>query len=389
MIRYIDKYGTPDALFFSFEENKYYAIWGFDEIYTISNDQINDSNILCELQNKINEWKSKSSKNEIATVGFLSYDSKGIFFPKINFKPINSNGPLLWFGKPSIVKKIERDDLINLEYPKAFLNQINSVSGSLNYHKKINTIKNYLESGDVYQINYTQPMHYNSSCDSFYLYLSLMKSANPTFGAYLNLESTQYISMSPENFFTKKGKSISSSPIKGTRMRSSAKKVDEALKLELKNSQKDRAEHVMIVDLIRNDLGKICEFGSINTENLFDIKSFNTIHHMVTDITGNLKNDISEIDIFKALFPGGSITGAPKQRAMEIIDQIENYSRGIYTGSMGLITDSGDMIFNIAIRTLTLKNDKIEYPVGGGIVWDSKPDEERLESIQKSKILDI
>ena len=389
MIRYIDKYGTPDALFFSFEQNKYYSIWGFDEIYTISNDQINDSNILCELQNKINEWKSKSSKNEIATVGFLSYDSKGIFFPKINFKPINSNGPLLWFGKPSIVKKIDRDDLINLEYPKVFLNQKNSVSGLLDYHKKINIIKNYLESGDVYQINYTEPMYYNSNCDSFYLYLSLMKSADPTFGAYLNIESTTYISMSPENFFTKKGNLISSSPIKGTRMRSSEKKVDDALKLELKKSQKDKAEHVMIVDLIRNDLGKICEYGSINTKNLFDIKSFNTIHHMVTDIKGNLKKDISEIDIFKALFPGGSITGTPKQRAMEIIDQIENYSRGIYTGSMGLITNSGDMIFNIAIRTLTLENDKIEYPVGGGIVWDSKPDEERLEAIQKSKILDI
>jgi len=389
MIRYIDKYGTPDALFFSFEENKYYAIWGFDEIYSISNNQIKDSNILFELQNKINEWKSKSSKNEIATVGFLSYDSKEIFFPKVNFKPIKSNGPILWFGKPKIVKKVDRDDLINLEYPKTFLNQMNGVPESLHYHEKINTIKKYLESGDVYQINYTQPMRYSSSCDSFYLYLSLLKSANPTFGAYLNIESNQYISMSPENFFTKKGKSISSSPIKGTRMRSSVKEVDEALKLELKKSKKDRAEHVMIVDLIRNDMGKICEFGSINTKNLFDIKSFNTIHHMVTDVTGNLNKDISEIDILKALFPGGSITGAPKQRAIEIIDQIENYSRGIYTGSMGVITNNGDMIFNIAIRTLTLENDQIEYPVGGGIVWDSDPDEERLEAIQKSKILDI
>ena len=172
-------------------------------------------------------------------------------------------------------------------------------------------------------------------------------------------------------------------------MRSSVKEVDEALKLELKKSKKDRAEHVMIVDLIRNDMGKICEFGSINTKNLFDIKSFNTIHHMVTDVTGNLNKDISEIDILKALFPGGSITGAPKQRAIEIIDQIENYSRGIYTGSMGVIANNGDMIFNIAIRTLTLENDQIEYPVGGGIVWDSDPDEERLEAIQKSKILDI
>ena len=389
MIRYIDKYGNPDALFFSFEKNSYYAIWGFNEIFTVTKERIGDSTILHELQNKINQWKSKTNENEIASVGFLSYDSKNIFFPKIKFNPIKSKGPILWFGNPSIVKKVDKDELMNLDYQKSSLNQINDVVDSKHYHEKINIIKKYLKSGDVYQINYTHPMHFNKTYNSFDLYLSLLKSANPTFGAYLDIESIKYISMSPENFFTKKDTLISSSPIKGTRMRSSLKKTDEMLKCELMESQKDRAEHVMIVDLIRNDMGKICEFGSIATKNLFEIKSFNTIHHMVTDVTGNLNKDINEIDIFKALFPGGSITGAPKQRAIEIIDQIENYSRGIYTGAMGIITNSGDMIFNIAIRTLTLENDKIEYPVGGGIVWDSDPEDERLESIQKSKILDI
>ena len=155
------------------------------------------------------------------------------------------------------------------------------------------------------------------------------------------------------------------------------------------NSEKDRAEHIMIVDLIRNDLGKICKFGSVNVKNLFGVKSFNTIHHMVTEVIGELKPKINETDIFKALFPGGSITGAPKQRAIEIIDEIENYSRGLYTGAMGIILNNGDMIFNIAIRTLTLKNNLIKYPVGGGIVWDSDPDDERMEAIQKSKILSI
>jgi len=195
--------------------------------------------------------------------------------------------------------------------------------------------------------------------------------------------------MSPENFFTRVDDDISSSPIKGTRKRSSDKEEDQRLMIELMNSEKDRAEHIMIVDLIRNDLGKICEFGSINTKDLFGIKSFNTIHHMVTEVIGKLNPNTREIDIFKALFPGGSITGAPKQRAIEIIDDIEKYSRGIYTGSMGIISNTGDMIFNIAIRTLTLKNNLIKYPVGGGIVWDSDPDEERMEAIQKSKILSI
>ena len=114
MIRYIDKYGNPDAIFFSFEKNSYYAIWGFNEIFTVTKERINDSNILCELQNKINQWKSKTNENEIASVGFLSYDSKNIFFPKIKFNPIKSKGPVLWFGNPSIVKKVGKDDINGL-----------------------------------------------------------------------------------------------------------------------------------------------------------------------------------------------------------------------------------------------------------------------------------
>ena len=222
----------------------------------------------------------------------------------------------------------------------------------------------------------------------FDLYLSLLKTANPSYSAYLNWNSKTYLSMSPENFFTKINHKISSYPIKGTRMRSNVDSEDIKLKIELMNSEKDKAEHLMIVDLIRNDLGKICQYGSIKVNDLFHVKSFNTVHHMVSDINGTLKDNINETNIFEALFPGGSITGAPKQRAIEIIDQIENYSRGLYTGAMGIISNNGDMIFNIAIRTLTLENQKAEYPVGGGVVWDSTAKGEREEAIQKSKILE-
>ena len=167
--------------------------------------------------------------------------------------------------------------------------------------------------------------------------MQLFNFAQPDFGVNLNLNDMQIISLSPENFITKIDSNISSFPIKGTRKASQNSIEDQILKDKLKNSIKDRAEHVMIVDLIRNDLGKICEFGSIDTINLFKIVSFKTIHHMVTEIKGKLKSDINETDIFSAMFPGGSITGAPKQRAIEIIDKIESYSRGIYTGSIGLI----------------------------------------------------
>ena len=386
MIKYLEKYGTPDAIFFSYNKDEFFSIWGFDDIYSVSKNQLIEKNIMNNLQDKITEWKKESE--EIAAVGFFSYDSKNIFFPKVNFKNIDSDVPLIWFGKPRVIKKIHKSDLINLKTKKSALNKIIDVPDIKYYNQIIAKIKNYLKSGEVYQINYTQPISLELIGKEFDLYLSLLKTANPSYSAYLNLNSKTYLSMSPENFFTKINNKISSYPIKGTRMRSNIDSEDVDLKIELMNSEKDKAEHLMIVDLIRNDLGKICQYGSIKVNDLFHIKSFNTVHHMVSDINGTLKDNISETNIFEALFPGGSITGAPKQRAIEIIDQIENYSRGIYTGAMGIISNNGDMIFNIAIRTLTLENQKAEYPVGGGVVWDSTAKGEREEAIQKSKILE-
>ena len=386
MIKYLEKYGTPDAIFFSYNKDEFFSIWGFDDIYSLSKNQLIEKNIMNNFQNKITEWKKESE--EIAAVGFLSYDSKNIFFPNVNFKNIDSDVPLIWFGKPRMIKKIHKSDLINLKTKKSALNKIIDVPDIKYYNQIIAKIKNYLKSGEVYQINYTQPISLELIGKEFDLYLSLLKTANPSYSAYLNLNSKTYLSMSPENFFTKINHKISSYPIKGTRMRSNVDSEDINLKIELMNSEKDKAEHLMIVDLIRNDLGKICQYGSIKVNDLFHVKSFNTVHHMVSDINGTLKDNINETNIFEALFPGGSITGAPKQRAIEIIDQIENYSRGLYTGAMGIISNNGDMIFNIAIRTLTLDNQKVEYPVGGGIVWDSTASDERQEAIQKSKILD-
>ena len=386
MIKYLEKYGTPDAIFFSYNKDEFFSIWGFDDIYSLSKNQLIEKNIMNNFQNKITEWKKESE--QIAAVGFLSYDLKNIFFPKVNFKNIDSDVPLIWFGKPRMIKKIHKSDLIDLKTKKSMLNKIIDVPDIKYYNQIIAKIKNYLKSGDVYQINYTQPISLELIGKEFDLYLSLLKTANPSYSAYLNLNSKTYLSMSPENFFTKINDKISSYPIKGTRMRSNVDSEDINLKIELMNSEKDKAEHLMIVDLIRNDLGKICQYGSIKVNDLFHVKSFNTVHHMVSDINGTLKDNINETNIFEALFPGGSITGAPKQRAIEIIDQIENYSRGLYTGAMGIISNNGDMIFNIAIRTLTLENQKAEYPVGGGVVWDSTAKGEREEAIQKSKILE-
>ena len=244
--------------------------------------------------------------------------------------------------------------------------------------------------GDSYQINYTEPFYYETFDDSFEIYMSLRKNVKPLYGCFLKKEDYSILSFSPESFIKTNENIIESYPMKGTIKRSKNKKIDNQLLNELKNSTKDKAENLMIVDLIRNDLGKICEINSIKVDSLFNIQSFPTVHQMTSKITGKLKkNKINESDIIFSLFPGGSITGAPKQKSIEIIDYLENYNRGVYTGSMGYITNKGNINLNIAIRTLKINNNIGVYPVGGGITWGSTPKNEWLEAIQKTKILSL
>ena len=195
------------------------------------------------------------------------------------------------------------------------------------------------------------------------------------------------LSFSPERYFKKESNMIYSYPMKGTRKRSNNLNQDQKLKLELKKSAKDRAEHLMIIDLIRNDLGKISKIGSVKVENIFNIESHKTVHQMVSCVKGELKNKITEFDIIKALFPGGSITGAPKESSMKIIDKLEGYNRNLYTGTIGYIKNNGDMNFNMSIRTMMINKNDVIYPVGGGIVWDSEAQKEWDEAQIKSKIL--
>ena len=176
--------------------------------------------------------------------------------------------------------------------------------------------------------------------------------------------------------------------MKGTKLRGSSVNEDKSFKKELKNSTKDKAEHVMIVDLLRNDIGKISQYGTVKVKNLFAVNSYPTVHQMVSGVYGKLKQNIKHVDILKALHPGGSITGAPKESSMKIIDWLEDYNRGIYTGTIGFIDSAGNMCFNIAIRTLAINKQIATYGVGGGIVWKSNSDDERNEAELKSKILE-
>jgi aminodeoxychorismate synthase component I len=293
---------------------------------------------------------------------------------------------LLWFGKPKLVIPYRITES-ELETASPVFRLKKDISPPHEYKESIRKIKTALSNGDSYQINFTQPKKFEITDNPLDIYLSIREMARPHYGMYLNQKDFQILSFSPEQFFRTKNRKIESFPMKGTRPRSNDLIMDERLAAELFQSVKDRAEHLMIVDLIRNDLGKICDYDSVKVDDLYGIQSFKTVHQMVSRVYGQLQNSITESDIIRALFPGGSITGAPKEKSMKIIDTLEGYQRGIYTGCLGYIQPNGDMDFNIAIRTMTIQNEKAVYPVGGGIVWDSDSLEEWQEAQQKGAIL--
>ncbi len=387
----IKKYGEPDALIDHWDtSSRRFAIWGFKETFQINNKgegiingKKSNIDLLNTWQKYINKWKTSS--RELATIGYFSYDLKNLLFPEIKFKKLTNSNPLIWFGKPNhieeyTISKTDTKPEILFEIQKDIINPNH-------YKNTIDKIKQFLLNGESYQINFTQPKYFSLFKKPFETYQIMRSIIKPHYGMYLNIGEKQILSFSPECFFKKNINDIETFPMKGTRPRSNNYKIDNYLKNNLFNSKKDRAEHLMIVDLLRNDIGKLCQYGTIKVDDLYGIHSYKTVHQMVSRVYGKLNKSINESDIIKALFPGGSITGAPKERSMEIIDKIENYQRDIYTGSLGYIKNNGDMNFNIAIRTLSITKNKGIYPIGGGIVWDSKPLDEWKEAQQKSAIM--
>jgi len=386
----INEFGPPDVLIDHWDDNrKGCAIWGFDETILwdssglyLSGKKNNEEN-LNVVQKILDDWKKKS--NQIAAVGFISYNFKNILYPHLSFNNNDKKFPYLFFGKPQKIKKYDvRSENIRV---KTSIDLYSDILNKNQYKKKISSIKDELEEGNAYQINFTMPKKYKTKNNAFDIYCQLRNHSKPKFGYYFKAENFEILSFSPECFFKRKNNKIFSYPMKGTRPRSKEKKHDIQLKGDLKKSIKDKAEHLMIVDLIRNDLGKISKYGSVKVKEMYKIESYETVHQMISCVYGTLQSNIKEFHIINALFPGGSITGAPKESAMKIIDKLENYSRNIYTGSIGFVKSNGDMNFNMPIRTMTIKNNEAIYPVGGGIVWDSDYKEEWDEAQIKSKIL--
>jgi para-aminobenzoate synthetase component 1 len=252
------------------------------------------------------------------------------------------------------------------------------------YLRAVRTVKDYIAAGDVYQVNISQRFEADISNDPWELYRRL-RQVNPSpYSAYLGFPEVSVLSASPEEFLKLEDGLMRTRPMKGTRPRGISASEDRKVASELLASEKDRAENVMIVDLMRNDLGRVCVPGSIAVPELFAIEEYPTVHQMVSTVTGRTRTGVGPVEVLKACFPGGSVTGAPKIRAMEIIDEIEPVQRSVYCGAIGYIGFDGSMLMSIPIRNILVTGDRAYIQVGGGIVADSDPDAEYRESLDKA-----
>ena len=255
------------------------------------------------------------------------------------------------------------------------------------YIGAIKKAKEYIRKGDIYQVNLSQRFEVSPIHDLFNIY-GILRTINPApFSCFLNFGDIKIASSSPERFLMKKGRTVETRPIKGTRPRGKNEKEDKRLKKQLVKSVKDRAENLMIIDLERNDLGRICEYGSVSMKGFMECEDYATVFHLVSTVEGMARKDVGAVDCLMNCFPGGSITGAPKIRSMEIIEELEPVKRSIYTGSIGYIGFNGDMDTSVVIRTMIEKNGKVYFNVGGGIVHDSVPEKEYDETLDKAKAL--
>ena len=263
---------------------------------------------------------------------------------------------------------------------------------SSNFHKKdylgaVKKAKEYIRQGDIYQVNLSQRFTAKSLLSGLEIYQRLRR-INPTcFSAYLDCGDFQILSSSPERFLRLEGNKVVTRPMKGTRPRHPRLDKDALLERQLLRSAKDKAELMMIVDLERNDLGRVCSYDSVKVVKMRQLEKYSTVFQTTATVEGTLHKDKDRIDLLKACFPGGSITGCPKIRAMEIIEELEPNRRSIYTGALGYLSFSGPMDFNILIRTILKKGDRLYFGVGGGIVADSEPEAEYEETLVKARAI--
>ena len=315
--------------------------------------------------------------------GFLSYECAPAFDQAYTVRN-EQKMPLLWFGifsEPEHLSLSSEGSYTMADWkPSVDMDE---------YESCINSIKQSIEDGDTYQTNYTIRLHSNFQGDDIAFFEDLKKAQTSDYCAYINTGDHRILSASPELFFHLKDQHITTRPMKGTIKRGNSFAEDEANANWLYHSEKNRAENVMIVDLLRNDLGIIAETGTVHVPKLFEIEQYPTVHQMTSTIEAKIAANTPLFDIFKALFPCGSITGAPKISTMNIIANLENTPREVYCGTIGYITPNREAIFNVPIRTVIIdqQSGMATYGVGGGITWDSTAEGEYDEVLTKANVL--
>ena len=388
-------------------------IFSSDQVYALLEDSKSEDSesknlLFTEPHETIIVWTEKELPNAIEKIetlkglglylcGYLSYEA-GYHFVDKTIKqrlPNHPTQPLLYFIAFKKLKDISRNELDNSfdeinSYPETDLCPHNfSLSvAKETYLDAIRKIRRYIIAGDTYQTNYTIKYKFDLLGNAISLYKALRKTQPVEFGAVLNFPNSNIVSLSPELFVKKQDGIISSKPMKGTAKRGRNEKEDEFILDFLKDDPKTLSENVMIVDLIRNDFGRICETGSVTVKNLFEIQTFKTIHQMISTIQGRLLPNIHLSELLHGLFPCGSITGAPKVRTMEIINELETEPRGIYTGAIGYLLPNDDFYFNVPIRTIDVgKDNRCEMGIGSGIIYESNPQAEYQECLLKASFL--
>lgn len=353
----------------------------------------------------------KKHKNEYV-FGYLTYDLKN------DIESLSSNNadttvfPALYFFVPesviSVTNNLSRLSLISgLEEDVIFCNELVkyvketplsafSLTISLqpsiskdSYLSKVNQIKNHIQLGDVYELNFCYDFNGKGEINPLETYKSLNQKSQASFSVFAKFHHHYVMSASPERFFNKIGNTISSQPIKGTIRRGKSNEEDQELMHQLQNDPKERRENIMIVDLVRNDLSKIATKGSVQVDELCEIYTFDTLHQMISTVSCQLKQECDVVDVLESLFPMGSMTGAPKIRAMQLIEEYEETKRGLYSGSIGYIAPNGDADFNVVIRTLLYNSETNQmcYSVGSAITNASIPENEYEETLLKANLM--
>lgn len=320
------------------------------------------------------------------SAGFVSYEAAPAFDPAMEVHPAD-DFPLVWFG---VFGEPERPDPQREAVADGYHVSSWDMAGSPEtYREGIKKIKQAIEAGDTYQVNYTERLHADFSGSDFAFYRQLAHNQQAGYGAYLNIGDQRILSASPELFFRIDDGRLMTKPMKGTAPRGRTREEDEMLIAELLASEKEQAENLMIVDLLRNDMSRLAKKGTVNVTKLFEVETYPTVHQMTSTVEAELAPGLTILDIFKALFPCGSITGAPKISTMHKIAELETTPRGVYCGAIGFLTPDKNAVFNVPIRTVTIdhRNGHARYGVGGGVTWDSTSEGEFKELQTKAEVL--